>query len=249
VINTLTIIIIAVSIIIIAIATVAIYYLHYSRVINKRLKERSGNEKRMLSPKTVGIVTIILALLIFSITIPWVRVNQSNTIEIDKEYLTAQYNYEVLAPQDMQRGYLASYSINDNAGYEKYEEILGNIRFTYFVSNDAYDAFHPAFLIFAEYIGPEDIMTFGFQGDYLTSEHISVAGKGGFGADTQEYICIIGNTSIDCIFQLSLFYYDEDGNIAMNKELDTLDVNITGNSADYAVAAETIKIVIMRTSD
>jgi len=67
--------------------------------------------------------------------------------------------------------------------------------------------------------------------------------------NTQEYICIIGNTSIDCIFQLSLFYYDEDGNIAMNKELDTLDVNITGNSADYAVAAETIKIVIMRTSD
>lgn len=244
----MTIIVAAVAIIIVAIAVVAIYYLHYYRVINKRLKEQPENGKRMLSPKTVGIFTVIAALLLFSISVLVVRINQSDAARIDEKYMTAQFDYDLFTPQEMQHGFLENYSINDNAGYEKHEEILGEIKFTYFVSNSAYNVFHPAFIIFAEYIGPEDIVTLGFQGDFLTNERVPVVGKGGSGTDAQEYICILGNTSIDCVFQLSLFYYDADGDMAVNNELDTAGTDATGNNADYTAAAATITIDISRAS-
>jgi len=247
--NLMTIIFIAVSVVVTAIAIVALYYLYYSKAINKRLKERPQNRKRMLSPKTVVIVAIITALLLFSVSVLLVRMKQSEAINIGEQYLTAQYDYEVFTPQEMQQGYLESYSIDNNIGYKKHEEILGDIKFTYFVSLGSYDVYHPAFIIYVQYIGQEDIVSFGYQGDYLTNEHIKIAGKEGAGADAQEYICILGNTSIDCIFQLSLFYYGADGDMSVNKDLNTAGTDATGNNADYAIAAETIRIVIPRTGE
>ncbi len=65
-------------------------------------------------------------------------------------------------------------------------EILGDIKFTCFISSSARDPYHPAFIIYAQYIGTEEIAAFGYKGEYLTNDHIEIAGKEGLGADAQD---------------------------------------------------------------
>ncbi|MGL6202295.1 MAG: hypothetical protein ACRC3H_25555 [Lachnospiraceae bacterium] len=237
----ITILFIALVIIIITIAVIAVYYSHYTHIINMRLKEQTSSEKKIWPPSTVAIVTSFAGLALFSITILLIRLNGSAS-DIDDRYLQSQYDYNVFAPEDMQQGYLSNLSMSENAGYTKYEKTAGDIKFTYFISNESYDIFHPAFILFAEYIGTSNIVNYGVQGDFLTDTHDSIAGKGFSGAEVSDYICVVGNTSIDCVFQLSLYYYDENNSINLQQDKTIM----TGNNENHSTASGTINIELDR---
>jgi len=232
---------IAIVIAIIVVAVIAVYYNHYTRIINQRLKEQVSDGKKVWSPATVAIITAFFGLVLFSITVLLVRIN-SPTSSIDDRYFQAQYDYEAYAPEYIQQGYLSGFSIAENAGYTKHEETTGDIKYTYFISNERYDIFHPAFIIFVEYIGTGDIISYGIQGAFLTDTSETICGKGFSGADVSDYVCIIGNTSVDCIFQISLYYYDEDGGIALLQD----ETIMNSNSESYSTAFGAINIEINR---
>ena len=241
----IVILLIAVAIVIVAVAVVAVYYFSYTRIINTRLQGQISNGKKLWSPAKVAIVTAFIGLILFSSIVLLIRMNNTEANSIDDQYLNSIYSYEVYSPEDMGRGYLGSFSVSENIGYTKTEETIGDIKYTNFISNDKFDIYHPAFIIFAEYVGESDVVSYGVQGTYLTTTHEPIFGTGSSGADVPDYICIIGNTSIDCIFQLSLYYYDKDGRIALNQS-----ENVTnGNSPELASAYATMNIIIDRSQN
>ena len=84
---------------------------------------------------------------------------------------------------------------------------------------------------YARYTGDKDIMHYGFMGNYFTPHDINLGGKGAAGGDSADYyICVVGNASIQCRFDLAVYFYDS------NQKSEDM--------SEYAVAGETISILI-----
>jgi hypothetical protein len=238
----IVILLIAAAIIIAAATVAAVYYYRYTRIINKRLQGQITDAKKLWAPAKVAVVTAFAGLLLFCVIVLLIRMNSAGANRIDDSYLNALYSYEVYAPEDMRQGYLSNFSIYENAGYKKAEETIQDIKYTYFISGEKFDICHPAFIVFAEYIGEYDIVSYGIQGTYLTTEREPVYGTASSGADAPGYICVIGNASINCVFELSLYYYDEKGTEALNQNHGQY--AMTGNSKELASVCSTLNIAV-----
>ena len=123
------------------IVTVAVYSFIYKRNINKALNDRDSVKRRMPPPYKVliGAASVIIILTILFISV--VRVNSGNNGGgLEDKYFAASYSFNVYQPDEM-TGYLSAYSIEENVGYKKYVEDIGDVRVTYFMSEENYDVY------------------------------------------------------------------------------------------------------------
>lgn len=220
-----------------AVIACIVYLFVYQHVINKRLSEQKTDGKRLLSPRTFLIAVLVAALLLFGIGT--VRLSAGNSPQLDDPYLHAVYDYTVHDSGNMQGSYASGYSTERNAGYERHEETVGDIRFVYFTSEEPFDIFHPSYIIFAEYTGKDaSVVSYGYNGSYLTDTGTEICSKGASGAPMRSRICITGSASMDCVFSLTVYLYDDSGMISMKN-----DTEQTGsNNPDYAVTCGTLNI-------
>lgn len=211
------------------VGTITVYFFAYKRNINKALVDRDSVKRRMPPPYKVLIAAtaIIVGTVIL---ICAMRIGTSgNGVELEDRYFNAKYDFRVYQPEEM-IGYLSVYSMEENAGYKKSVEEVGDVRVTYFLSEDGYDTFHPSFIAFVEYIGEKPVLSYGYEGDYVTPDDVNICGKGAAGSDVEDYFVIIGSASIECTFKLDIYYYD------------TYDKG--DEMSDGAVVTETVRITI-----
>ena len=209
--------------------TVAVYFFIYKRNINKALVDRESVRRRMPPPYKVLIVASVIIFVGTILFISIKRVGSSDGENIDDKYYEAKYSFNVYQPEEM-TGYLSVYSIEENVGYKKYVEEQGDVRVTYFLSEDAYDTYHPEFIAYVEYLGDKEMLYYGYSGKFLTPEGTNIVGMGAAGADAEEYFVVVGSSSIECVFGLDIYYYDTQ---AKGDEME-----------DGAAVAETVKINI-----
>lgn len=194
------------SIAVVAIAVVTIYFVIYRRSINKRLCN-SKDSKKMWSPLKVCIVTIIMALVVFG-AIMGIFAASNSSQGIGDAYKQASYNANIYQPQDMGNGYLSKYSIAENPGYTKYTKDIGDVRYTYFISDEAYNSYHPAFLIFAEYIGDAKMAYYDADCSFQTKDGKEINSVSASEGENEKYTCFIGNASVDCSISCIVDYYN-----------------------------------------
>lgn len=187
-----------------------IYFFLYTRKINQRLKEGVYEGRRLWTPQKV-VLCLVIAVLVILCIVPLSRLitGDKDTPVIDDAYYQAEYMHEVYTPEEMQEGYLQQYSIDENPGYEKTIEQVGDVKFTYFISEQSYDRMHPAFIVYVQYTGNEPVEVYDYMVQFLTTEYQNLWGNGSGGADTSDYICIMGNASINCIVEVYAGYYQE----------------------------------------
>jgi hypothetical protein len=215
-------------IVIIAVASI-IYLLFYRHRINRQLNDETVRTRRLLSPLAFTIIVSFVVLIAgFAITLALRGSYSSNeSSRPPQEYFDAIYDFDVYSPDEM-TGYRSLYSIYENKGYMKSVSQQGDIRFTYFISDEAFDFFHPAFIIYAEYTGDKEILYSGWMGNFYTPQDINLGGVGGAGSEFSEYICFIGTSSIQSRFELNVYLYDS--------------TQKSENMDDYSVASETISV-------
>lgn len=229
----------AVVLLVTVIVACVVYLFGYQHIINRRLSERKTDGKRLLSPRAFSVAALVATLLLFGIGTAVMRLHNDNSSQIDDKYLNATYDYTVYNSGNIQNSYAAAYSTEKNIGYERHEETIGDIKFIYFTSKDPFDIFHPSYIIFAEYIGGDDsVIAYGYDGNYLTDTGVKICGKGASGSEMQDSICITGSASLDCVFSLTIYLYNESGIISMKN-----DGNLAGDdSAKYALTDSTLNI-------
>ncbi|MGN1343059.1 MAG: hypothetical protein ACI4U3_00670 [Traorella sp.] len=189
-------------IIIFVLLFLGIYYQAYKRNVNQSLVD-SSKSKKMISPFFMGILCIIGGLVIYVIISLAFSNNQS-----ENPYLNASYAFDTYYEEDIE-GYLSVYSIDENAGYDKQEEVVNNTRYTIFTREDSYDTYHPSFIIYVEYLGDLDLVGMDLQGTFYDDEMKLICGKG-FGGSYHEKLMVVGDSSIECYFELELYYYDRE---------------------------------------
>ena len=217
------------------IVTVAVYFFIYKRNINKALNDRDSVKRRMPPPYKVliGAASVIIILTILFISV--VRVNSGNNGGgLEDKYFAASYSFNVYQPDEM-TGYLSAYSIEEYVGYKKYVEDIGDVRVTYFMSEENYDVYHPGFIAYVEYVGTKDVLNYGYWGNFLTPDGTNICGRGAAGSDVEDYFVVVGSTSIECTFQLDMYYYDSE---AKGEEIE-----------DGAASSQTIKLILDPTNE
>lgn len=217
---------IAATVIITPIATI-IYLNFYRNRINKQLHDATAKPRRLLSPLAFSITVILSVLIVFAGVTSFLVLTDYGADIVPGEYRNAIYDYRSFNPHEM-TGYRSNYSINDNPGYTKSIEQYGDIRFTCFVRNEAFDYYHPSFIIYAEYTGDEDDLHYGVQGEFYAPDDIQMTGK------YKDYICIIGTSTIQSRFELSIYFFDSGVKGEWRPE----------DNADWVIAGETFTVVI-----
>ena len=192
-----------------AVCTVTAYFFFYKSAVNKKLSRPDLNRRTPLwSPQKVCIAAVMLALVLFSgICAVYGFSNQNQAV--DDRYKNAVYDARIVSPEEMAAGYLSRYTIEGNPGYEKQVEIIEDVQYTYFVSKEENDIFHPAFLIFAEYIGEDTPQYYDADVAFQTLDEEAVWGRTVGQGEAEPYLLIVGNTSADCQFSCIVDFYRE----------------------------------------
>ena len=197
---------IAVAIIII-VATAILYRLFYQHRINKQLFDETPRSRRLLSPLAFTVITAFVVLITFAGLTFFLALTDFGAEKVPLEYINAVYDYQDFSASQM-TGYRSLYSIDENPGYSKTVEQKGDIRFTCFIRNEAFNYYHPSFIVFAEYTGNKDILYYGVQGNYHAPDDRQMTGSGHAGSEFEDYICIIGTSTIQSRFELSVYLFD-----------------------------------------
>lgn len=236
----------AILLLVIAMIACVVYLLVYQHVINKRLSRQKTDGKKLLSPGAFFIAALGVALLIFGIGTAVMYLSAGSSPDIDDKHLNATYDYTVHDSNNIQDSYAAGYSTEKNAGYERHEETVGDIKFIYFSSKDSFDIFHPSYIIFAEYIGNDtSVVSYGYDGSFLSNTGTKICSKGASGAVIQDSICITGSASLDCIFSLTIYLYNDSGMISMQNDKE----QTSSNNSKYAVTYSTLDINVNSPQD
>lgn len=238
------ILLIALGITLITIIAILCYCFYYFYFVNKQLKKLDKTKRRRPSPAKFAVAAVVCALLLFSNFAIGFRFDLSELQHFDKMFFGAQYNCNFAREEEMQGGYLSHFAKTQNTGYSKTVKTVGDIKFTYFLSKEKYDTYHPAFFIYIEYIGKKDATLYQVYGDYLTSRNRRIFGVDGDGWSDSNQICIIGNTSENCSFEVRVFYYDLDGERALEKLNHGESFPDTAKREALAMASSTITIDI-----
>ena len=196
---------IAAPIVIIIIAI--LYRLFYQHRINKRLHNEATHSRRLLSPLAFTIITAFVVLIALAGLIFFLSLNDFGAEKVPLEYINAVYDYREFSSSQM-TGYRSLYSIDENPGYTKSVEQVGDIRFTCFIRSEAFNYYHPSFIIYAEYTGDKSILYRGIHGNFYAPDERQMAGSGHAGGDFEDYICVIGTSTIQSRFELSVYLFD-----------------------------------------
>ncbi len=188
-----------------------IYFSAYKKNINKAVVENGEAPKRMAPPYKIFLILLVVAILII---VGIVSCKMGRKIADDSpedRYYEATYNYSMYTEKGMKEAYRSVYSIEENKGYTKDVVEKGDVRFTYFISETPYDIIHPRFIIYIEYIGDNELVTFSYNGKFKDANGNVITGYGMSGSDITKasVLTVLGNTDIDCIFELNIYYFDQ----------------------------------------
>lgn len=198
----------AAALFVLAVVIILLYLFYYCSKINHRLTDPEHTEKtRLWSPMRVCLTTVIGALGVFAIIC---MILAASRPAIPSAPAPAAYHAQILSPEEMQEGYLSQYSDEENAGYTKEEKIIDDVKYTTFISTEGTDAFHPSFLIYAEYIGAgtpkyhdANVSFQTFEGQEMATSTVG----GGESNDTT--VCIVGNAFTDSNISCIVDFYDD----------------------------------------
>lgn len=195
---------------IITVTIILIYKAIYKKQINQQLVGKRKQSKKLWTPLKMCVVSVITSLFIcsvlFAIHVTPADMEQQPVISCN-----------VYTMEELQNSPLSYLSVESNIGYEKYEKNIDGIKYTYFISSEPLDNFHPAFIVFAEYIGTENM----FYKDILIQfNSISSKEIGSYIEAGTEYnndiICIVGNSSSVCEVSCIIDVYEK---LADNEEV------------------------------
>lgn len=191
-----------------AVLIIVIYLFFYRSKINQRLTDSTHTEKHPLwSPMRVCLTTVIGALAIFAAICV---ILAASSPAMPPAPVPAAYYAQILSPEEMQDGYLGQYSIQSNAGYTKEEKVIDDVKYTTFISTEGTDAFHPSFLIYAEYIGEGIPKYHDANVSFQTFEGQEMANSMVGGCEIKDTtVCIIGNAFADSNISCIVDFYDD----------------------------------------
>lgn len=197
----------AAALILLAVIVIALYLFYYRSMINRRLNDPTHKQNtRLWSPMRASITAIISILTIFSVICMLFATSRPEMISTPAQ---TTYHAQILSLDEMKEGYLSQYSIKENTGYTKQEQVLDDVRYTYFISTEKTDPFHPSFLIYAEYIGAgtpkyydANVSFQTFEGQEMTNVMV---GGSELKAST---VCIMGNAFADSTISCNVDFYE-----------------------------------------
>ena len=222
--------IIVIAAIAIVVTAIMLYKLFYNKRINKQLHDKTTSPIKLMPPRAFAIITVFIVLLTIVAVTTYMAFTDPGGIRVPEEYRTAVYDYQDFSA-DRADGYRGLYSIDDNPGYTKTVEKKGDLIFTCFIRTDTFDYYHPAFIVFAEYIGTKAILHYGVQGDFYAPNDLMMSGYGHAGSAFRDYVCVYGTSTIESRLELSIYLYDTNGIKGEEK-------------GDYAAAEEMIIVQI-----
>ncbi len=183
------------------------YLLFYRSRVNRRLKEPGENKpSRLWSPQRAALTAVIAALTVFAV-IAFLSASHRPAARPDPS--PAAYSAAIFPEEERQAGVFSGVSPEENAGYRREEVVLGTVRYTYFISAEGTDTLHPAFFLFAEYLGQgkpsyyDAIVTFSSpQGEEMASTMVSA------GEPEKPVVFIAGNAFADCEISCVVEFYE-----------------------------------------
>lgn len=188
--------------------TLIAYKLIYNIAINRRLSQGIVDGRQWPSPKSV-LLSVLIVILLVIIVIFAIGMSNQNAENIKSNYSQA---YDVIThTSDELDGtameiYKDAYTTGKLSGYTKEEKTEGDFHYVCFKSEDGYDALHPAFVMFVEYIGVDD-----FEG-YMDISSIDRANYslvcGSSCGETSDYYFVAGNFNYydaSCTYSLGLY--------------------------------------------
>ncbi len=197
---------------VLAITSIVIYYFVYKNNINTAIHNGSVPKYRMMSPLKFTTIVIIGIFVIFGATfyIATLRAYNNSNNELDDKCYDGDYEFNVYEDKNIP-SYLSVYNMNSNPGYNKKEEIKGDLKYTYFISTESYDNFHPSLIMFIQYTGKEKVVNFGYNGKFLTPDESpqTICGFGASGGEFDNYIMVVCNRSVNSIFSFELSLYKD----------------------------------------
>lgn len=187
----------AAALAILAVLICVAYHSFYRVEVNKRLSSGHAGDKKLWSPLKVCLTSIIGALSVFA-AICLVQY-AANPAPWDGQTRITPYHARFFSQEEMREGYLSQFSINENEGYRKTEKRIDDVKYTYFISEQDTDAFHPAFIIYAQYIGEGSPQYYDVSISFLGDDGTEMAGMMVGGCRTREpIVCAVGNSFTDC---------------------------------------------------
>ncbi len=198
----------AAVLLVLTVLVIAGYLIYYRREINRRLENLTTDKRRLWSPLRVSLTAVIGALALFAVTCLLLSAHEPAAVS---EPSAAASHARILSQEEMAEGYLSRFSMEENAGYEKKVQVLDNVKYTAFVSTEPADVLHPAFLIYAEYLGDAASCYRDVSVSFLNEQGQETAGVFSSGSERgKPVVCIVGNSlaggSVACIVD---FYQEE----------------------------------------
>ena len=182
-----------------------IYYGIYRHNINKRLAQGITHKKGLMSPWWMPVIllaasvilsTPILVIVILS-AVSYGVITDVEHVEVSVSMETGFYTAE-----EMEEGFLSVYSIEENPGYAKTTQTVGEMEFTCFAAEDLSESYHPHYLVYSDITGtlPEDAV-FLFEGT-LCQDGNPIEGYSNIAYADEMPICIISGMQEDAWEQL-----------------------------------------------
>lgn len=177
-----------------------IYYFIYRHNINKRLAQGITHKKGLMSPWWMPVillaVSVFLSLPILLAVIlgaaSYGVISEVKNVEVSESMEISFYTAE-----EMEEGFLSVYSMEENAGYTKTTQTVGEMEFTCFAAEDLSESYHPHYLVYSDITGtlPEDAV-FVFEGT-LCQDGSPVEGYSSIAYADEMPICIISGMQED----------------------------------------------------
>lgn len=184
------------------------YLIFYRSRINQQLKEPSfGKHKPLWSPMRVCLTTVIGALVVYVAACLVMTSPNLPPLNLHHSFPN-DHSFRISTQEEMQEGYRSRFSMEENPGYTKEVTEIDDVRYTYFLSETEPDFFHPAFLVYAEYIGTG---TPAYQDASLTyydpdGEWETLAASGL--ESSSRTICFFGNALIGGNISCTVDFYE-----------------------------------------
>ena len=207
-------------VLLVAVAGFAVYFMLYSRRINRKIASGEVRGRRMPDIPAVIRIVLIAALLFYTVgvtvSLKDVRKqlsaeNRNDFAVIDLSDGTFSGYHPALAGTDA--SYVKNYSRESNAGYQKATTQEGEFTFTAFTRTGKHDAFHPDFFCFVDYTGEAasglSLYEYYEFTDTLTGENVGGIGSGG--EEVGKSFLIVGNVNETELFKVTVSVLDGKG--------------------------------------
>jgi hypothetical protein len=195
------------AVVIFAIA-VTLYWVFYRQKINKQLHSETPHPRKLIAPWAFTIIAAFVVLIVFAGLTAIMALTDFGMDKVPAEYRNAVYDYQSF-DASQKTGFRSHFSIDENPGYTKTVEQKGDIRFTVFIRNEAFNHYHPSFIVFVEYTGDKDILYYGVQGVYYAPDGREIMNSGNAGYEITDYFVVIGTSTIESTFELSAYFFDD----------------------------------------